>query len=225
MGEMADFINDDGPDDYDGPEPGNPCGEVLIGEPLPCAIPPPAQKVAAVVPKITRAAQVKGILDRVRDEVKDDEAFLDAWKDVITNTKVMFRGKQLPMGDVIANIMSKLELPKDMTVLDVRRLEIQIGNLLQEITMQLAFAEAGTKMFGERKKDLLSRGKNQKASKDLIEAQLSVGDDEFRMTRGIWLSAEMNYRFWIQMRTICTDTLDRLQQIYNTLAAEARIRN
>jgi hypothetical protein len=188
---------------------------------VPVARPAPAQSQQVVKP--TRAETVRGILDRVKTEVKDDEAFLDAWKDVVGNTLVMYRGKQMLMSDVITHITSKLNLPSDPTILDVRSKEVEIGNLLQEITTQLAFAEAGTKMFGERKKDLLARGKNQKASRDLIEAQLASSDDEFRMTRGVWLSAELNFRFWLTMRQLCTDTLDRLQQIYNTLAAEARV--
>jgi hypothetical protein len=191
----------------------------------PACIPPPAQKTIAAPTKPTRAETVKGILDRVKNEIKDDDAFLDAWKEVVVDSKVMYKGKQRLMGDVVTHIMSILALPNDLNVLDVRRKEIEIGNLLQDITTQLAFAEAGSKMFGEKKKDLLARGKNQKASRDLIEAQLAGSDDEFRMTRGIWMSAEMNHKFWVTMRTCCTDTLDRLSQIYNTLAAESRIRS
>ena len=218
MGEMADFINDDSPDDGMGPEREGPDAQGDIPFPTFTA---PAQK--ATVNKPTRAETVKGILARVRDEVKDDAAFVDAWKEVVADTKVMFRGKQRIMGDIISLIMSTLEIPTDPNTMDVRRKQVEIGNLLQEITTQLAFAEVGVKMFGERKKDLLARGKNQKASKDLIEAQLAQGDDEFRMTRGIWLSAELNHKFWVTMRTCCTDTLDRLEQIYYTLAAESRI--
>jgi len=173
--------------------------------------------------KPTRSELVKQILDKVQNEIKDDQCFLDSWKDVVTDTAIMFRGKQLPMSDVIPYIMNKLEIPTDPNILDVRRMEVVIGNLLQEVTTQVLYAEAATKMFGERKKDLLSRGKNQKASRDLIEAALAGTDDEFRLTRGVWMSAELNHKFWITIRTLCTDTLDRLQQIYNTLAAESRI--
>jgi hypothetical protein len=181
--------------------------------------------VEAEFVKPTRPELVKKILDTVRDEIKDDQVFLEAWGGVVTSTIIMFRGKQLPMSDVIPYIMNKLELPTDPNILDVRRLEVTIGNLLQEVTTQVIYAEAATKMFGERKKDLLSRGKNQKASRDLIEAALAGTDDEFRLTRGVWMSAELNHKFWVTIRTLCTDTLDRLQQIYNTLAAESRIKS
>lgn len=219
MAKPADAVGNEGCQITIGDSPRPPIDPSLTTNKLPI----PAQAQARMVPKPTRTETVQGILDRVKNDIKDDAAFVDAWKDVIEDTRVMFRGKQKPMGDIISYITGILQLPPDMTVVTVRSKEISVGNLMIEITSQLAFAEAGTKMFGERKKDLLARGKNQKASRDLIEAQLASGDDEFRMTRGIWMSADMNYQFWKTMRGLCSDTLDRLSQIYNTLAAEAKI--
>lgn len=174
---------------------------------------------------VPREERVRDILGRVRNEVKDDAAFLDAWREVVSETQVMFRGKQMLMSDVIKYMVSELAIPLSPDTVDVRRKEVQIGNLLQEIVSELAVAEAGSRMFGERKKDMLSRGKNKKTSQVVLEAELVATDAEFRMTRGIWLSAELNYQFWQRMHSLCTDTLKRLQQIYNTLAAESRVRS
>lgn len=165
----------------------------------------------------------KAILKKIEQEIKDDDGLDGCWKDIVSGSTVMHDGKKYGLIKMVKHIRGKTQLPEDMNLATVRSKEIELGNLLQIITTELALARHGRNLFAEQKKDYMATAKDRRKSQAMIESELAQFNEEFRYVRGIWMSADLNYQFWDAMHSLVVSTLDRLKQISITLSTESRM--
>lgn len=163
------------------------------------------------------------LIRQVSTITKDDEGLVQAWAIINDQSKVMWDGKPKNITDAVKWIRSQCQLPADMTTADIRAKELQLGNILTMISVQLSLGAHERDAIAERKKDFLALAKDRRKTQAIIEAELVQFNEEYRYIRGIWLSAELNYKFWDRMHDMVTYTLDRLKQVSITLSVEARV--
>lgn len=170
-----------------------------------------------------KSNRAEEVLEEIKTQTKDDQGMGETWKDLVLEGQVMITGKTKAMGEVMKWIRSKCKLPQDMNSSDVRAKELDLGNLLQIVSQELAAASYHRDLMAERKKDYLAYAKDRKKSTAVIESELSKYNEEYKYVRGMWMSGELNYKFWKNMHEMITETLDRLKHVGITLASEARV--
>lgn len=167
--------------------------------------------------------RAKQIISDMATSMKDDEGLATTWQDLVLEGKVMFRGKARDFAAVAKDIRQKVQLPPDMTTQQCRVKELELGNLLQIVSTELTAADYARQMFAERKQDFLADAKDRRKTKQVLEAELAKFNEEYRYVRGMWLSSDLNYKFWKAMHSMISETLDRIKQASITLATEAKV--
>lgn len=163
------------------------------------------------------------ILTQMATELKDDDGLATTWQDLVEKGKVMFRGKKMELADVARRIREKVKLPPDITTQQCRAMELELGNLLQVVSTELTMADYSRQMFAERKQDFLASAADRRKTKQVLEAELAMYNEEYRYVRGMWLSSDLNFKFWQSMHSMITETLSRIKQASITLATEAKV--
>lgn len=163
----------------------------------------------------------QNVLDKA--QIKDDQGLMFCWTDLVENSNLVYQNKTMPVAKLVAHVKSLCLLPADMNIADVRKKEIVLGNLLASLSTEMALTGIAKDILTEHKKDYLSEAKDKRKTQAVIEAELVRSNEEYKMARNIWLSADINHRLLKSLYTMITDTLDRVKQISITLTAEMKM--